>query len=120
MRRGTEIPELKKIIALCEDTARKSGAPIWARVAVLLSKPKRRRVEVNLNTLAKHAPSAKVAAVVPGKILSLGKIGKPFTVAAFRISKPAREKMDAAKCKIIPITELIEKNPKGSGVVIIT
>ncbi len=120
MRRGTEIPELKKTIALCETTARKQHAPIWARVAELLSKPTRRRVEVNLNILAKHAPDAKVAAVVPGKILSLGKIGKPFTAAAFRVSKPAARKMTEAKCVVMTVAELVQKNPKGSGVVIIT
>ncbi len=120
MRRGTEIPELKRLIALCEKTARKDKAPIWARVAELLSKPTRRRIEVNLNALAKHAPNAKVAAVVPGKILSLGKIGKPFAVSAFRVSKPAAAKLAAANCRVVPLEELVSKNPKGSGIVIVT
>ncbi|MFH1106826.1 MAG: 50S ribosomal protein L18e [Candidatus Micrarchaeota archaeon] len=120
MRKGTEIPELKRLIATLERTSRKNSAPIWARVAKLLSRPTRRRVEVNINTLAKHAPPAKVAAVVPGKILSLGTIGKPFTVAAFRVSKPARGKLEKAKCKIMTIEALVEQNPKGSGIVILT
>jgi large subunit ribosomal protein L18e len=42
-----------------------------------------------------------------------------LTVAAFDISDKAKQKLEAVKAKYITISELLEKNPKGSNVRII-
>jgi large subunit ribosomal protein L18e len=58
-------------------------------------------------------------AVVPGKVLGVGRIEHPLNVAAVAFSKLARTKILKAKGKCLSFYELMEKNPKGSQVKII-
>jgi large subunit ribosomal protein L18e len=57
--------------------------------------------------------------IVPGKVLGTGNIDHPVTVAAFDISDTAKAKLGKIKAQYLTITELLEKNPKGSNVKII-
>jgi large subunit ribosomal protein L18e len=71
-----------------------------------------------LSKLNRHTKKADVV-IVPGKILGTGSIDHAVTVAAFDISDTAKAKLEAVKAKYLTITELLEKNPKGSNVKII-
>jgi large subunit ribosomal protein L18e len=57
--------------------------------------------------------------VVPGKVLGAGIIEHPISVAASAFSEQAQSKILVAKGKCLTIPQLMEKNPKGSGVKII-
>jgi large subunit ribosomal protein L18e len=57
--------------------------------------------------------------VVPGKVLGAGAIEHPVNVAAFAFSEKAQSKILKAKGKCLTIPQLMEGNPKGSGVKII-
>ena len=57
--------------------------------------------------------------MVPGKVLGAGKIDHPVSVAAFAFSEQARSKILKAKGKCLFISDLVKKNPKGTGVKII-
>jgi large subunit ribosomal protein L18e len=99
---------------------KKEGAkqPIWAALADGLCSSRKNRSEVNLdkiNTLTK----AKDTVVVAGKVLGQGQLDHEVTVACFKASGSAKEKVEKAKGTVITIKELVAKNPKGTRVVIL-
>ncbi|NPA86977.1 MAG: 50S ribosomal protein L18e [Candidatus Diapherotrites archaeon] len=117
-RTGPTNPYLRGLIIDLEIAARKNDAPIWKRVAELLSRSTRRRIEVNVGKIDRVSKEGDVV-VVPGKVLGAGTIGKKVTVAAWRFTPAAKQKIEAAGGKAISIYELLRQNPKGSGVVIV-
>ena len=117
-RTGPTNPYLRGLIIDLEIAARKNQAPIWKRVAELLSRSTRKRIEVNVGKLNKLLNEGDVA-VVPGKVLGGGVINKKITVAAWRFTPAAKQKIEAAGGKAISIYDLLRENPKGSKVVII-
>ena len=117
-RTGPTNPYLRGLIIDLEIAARKNNAPIWKRVADLLSKSTRQRIEVNVGKISKIAKEGDVV-VVPGKVLGGGKIDKKVVVAAWRFTPSARVKIESAGGRALSIYELLRENPKGSKVVII-
>ncbi|MCD4666256.1 50S ribosomal protein L18e [archaeon] len=109
--------ELIKLIRELKKASTKNKVNIWKRVASDLEKPTRIRRKVNIYKINKFTKEGE-AAVIPGKVLSLGELAKPLTIAAYQFSDKAKEKINQ-KGKAISISELINKNPKGSKVRII-
>jgi len=110
---GPTNPVLRELILLLRK--RKEG--VWRRAAELLSRPTRRRVEVNLGKINRYADKGTL--LVPGVVLASGSLEKPVTVAAFRFSEQARKKILEAGGRPIGIKELLEENPEGKGVTIL-
>jgi len=54
--------------------------------------------------------------IVPGKVLGSGVITKRVSVAAWKFSKSAREKIEKAGGRVMSIRELMSENPKGTNV----
>jgi large subunit ribosomal protein L18e len=98
--------------------SRKQEAPIWGVIAERLQRPSRSWAEVNLSRIARVAPKGATI-VVPGKVLGSGALGHAVTVAAVSFSGSARAKIEAAGGKPLTILELLEKVPKGTGVMIV-
>jgi large subunit ribosomal protein L18e len=92
-------------------------AAIWSRVAEDLEKPTRKRRIVNLYKLNKYTKGGEIV-VVPGKVLAVGDIDHPITVAAWAFSGNAAEKINK-KGKAIAINDLIKDSPKGKKIRII-
>ncbi len=111
-------PELIELIRFLRKQSRENKAEIWRDVAERLAKPRRKRLSVNLSCLERNTQK-KEAVVVPGKVLSAGKLSHPITVTAFAFSAVAKEKISAANGKCLSFSDLIKKNPKGSNVKII-
>lgn len=86
----------------------------WLGVANLLTG----KIAVNLDKIEKESKEGDTI-VVPGKILSMGKISKKIKIAAMNFSEAAREKLKNAKCEIVSLEEEIKKNPEARGVKII-
>lgn len=118
MQAGPERPYTQRLVAQLERSARKNAAPIWAAAAHRLKGAARKRPEVNLLDLNRHAPRGATA-LVPGKLLSLGTLDHPVTVAAFAASAPARAKVQAAGGRLLKIEELLAQNPKGTNVILL-
>ncbi len=114
VKKGSTNSHLVALIALLEKAAKKNKAPIWKRIAVLLSRPTRRRAEVSLVKISKFEGTV----IVPGKVLSTGN-GSKVTVAALSFSGKAREKLIKAGGKAISIPQLLESNPSGKNVLIL-
>ncbi|MGB9674709.1 MAG: 50S ribosomal protein L18e [Nanopusillaceae archaeon] len=109
---------LRRLIHLLKKEGRKNNANIWIYVAELLNRPTRRRVEVNLGKLNKYTKDGDVI-IVPGKLLASGVFNKKITIAAWKYSVSAKEKVEKVGSKLITIEELLKANPKGSNVKII-
>ena len=106
---------LQQLAETLKKQSYESNAPIWRDVAERLNKPRRQKVEVNLSDINKHAQDGG-AIVVPGIVLGNGELTKSVSIAAWRFSTSAMEKIKKAKCKPITIEELVKINPKGTGV----
>jgi large subunit ribosomal protein L18e len=110
-------PQLQKLIEELKTAAAKEEAPIWKRVAVDLERPSRERRAVNLSRI-NRTTKANETVVVPGKVLSMGELDHSVTVAAAQFSGQARDKI-SKKGSAITITELMQKQPKGTNIRII-
>lgn len=117
-RTGPTNTVLTELILTLERASNREDAPIWSSVAYELKKPTRKRVCVNVGKISKYVKDGDVV-VVPGRVMGLGRIDKKITVAAWAFSTSAKEKVDAAGGRAVGILNLLEENPKGSGVKII-
>lgn len=117
-RTGPTNPYLKKLIEELRGQSFKNKTPIWKDVAERLNKPRRSKIEINLSRLDGIVDDGDVV-VVPGNVLGDGELNKKITVAAWRFSPSAQEKIKKSKSKIMTIDELMKENPKGSGVKIL-
>jgi large subunit ribosomal protein L18e len=106
---------LKNLVRDLKKLHRKENAGLWKRLADELERPTRQRREVNLFTIDLTANDNETI-VVPGKVLGEGELNKPVSVAAFKFSESAREKIVRAKGKILTIADLMKSNPKGKNV----
>lgn len=112
-------PNTRALINALQKTSRKHDVGIWKRVAELLARPTRKRPAVNIGKIGRFTKDGDVV-VVPGKVLGSGSLPHKVTVAALNASAGARSVIVSAGGSLISINELISKEPKGKGVVIIT
>jgi large subunit ribosomal protein L18e len=93
----------------------KTKIKIWKTVSKKLSGPRRNRVNANLYRINKKTKKNDTI-VVPGKVLGMGELDHTLTIACLESSKIAKKKVESSGSKLISIEELLEHNPKGSGV----
>lgn len=110
----TTNPERKKLIIKLW----RSKSKLWRRIAKELNKKNKVRREVNVGKIEKHAKEGETI-IVPGKVLGNGDVNKRITVAGFKFSKSAENKIKKAGGKTISIEELFEKNKEGKKIKII-
>ena len=106
-------PQMQNLLSNLQAAGR--NVALWKKVHKDLSRPSRQRSCVNLFKIAKHAREGETV-VVPGKILSVGELGRAVTVAAYQCSAAAKQKIIDAKGQVLTIEELLAKNPKGQKV----
>ena len=92
--------------------------PIWTRLAEDLESSRKNRAEVNLDKI-NMLTKAKDTVVVAGKVLGKGTLDHEVTIACFKISESAKEKIEKSKSSVITLKELVVKNPKGTRVMIL-
>ena len=96
----------------------KSKAPAYRRAYEILSRPRRKRVAVNISKINRYTQPNDVV-LVPGKVLGAGALEHPVTIAAFSFSYTAKEKIESVGGRAIHILQLLHENPQGRGVKII-
>ncbi len=119
MRTGPTNVYLKGLIESLRKHSFEKDTPIWKVVAEKLANSRRRRVEINISDIERNMEKDGIA-VVPGVVLSSGEITKPVTVAAWRFTPTAKEKIKKSGGKCIDIEDLVKENPKGTDVKILT
>ncbi|RLF49911.1 MAG: 50S ribosomal protein L18e [Thermoplasmata archaeon] len=108
-------PQLVSTIKMLKKKAWENKARIWKDLAERLERSLSNWAEVNLSRIERCAKDGDVI-IVPGKLLGTGVLTKKVTIAAWKVTKSAREKVEKVGGKVISYAELIEKNPKGSGI----
>lgn len=109
---------LNALVQALKKQSNEQKVHIWKRLATDLEKPTRRSREVNLSRINLHAKPDETI-VVAGKVLGGGELDHKVTVAAFKFSQSALDKIKESKGEAYSIWELIKKNPKGAKVRII-
>ena len=109
---------LKNLIDGLRRKSFESKVPMWKDIAEKLDRPTRKKVEVNIADIERNTEKNDVV-IVPGIVLSDGELSKPITIAAWKFSSKAREKIEKSKGKILTIEGLAEEKPKGTGVKIL-
>ncbi len=115
---GPTSVQTRMLVRFLRKAAKDNNSPIWRYVADLISKPRRKRVEVNLYRIDRVASEGDTI-LVPGKLLGVGRMNKRVTVAAWKYSKSALEALERSGCEAITIPDLVRRNPKGSNVKIV-
>lgn len=93
----------------------KTKIKIWKDISRKLSGPRRNRVKANLYRINKWTKKGDII-IVPGKILGMGDLDHTLIIACLESSKSAKKKIESSGSKLISIEELVEQNPRGSGV----
>ena len=109
---------LIKLVAELKKRSNEQEADIWRRVADDLERPTRQRRVVNLSSISRYTKENEII-VVPGKVLGSGDLEHKVTISAFSFSDGAKEKIEKAGSKIVPLLELSKENPSGKGIRII-
>ena len=91
----------------------------WKRVAGILSGPRRKSIDFNLQEISKNAKEGENI-LIPGKVLSQGEMEKKVKIIALNFSGKAKEKLSKSKNEIVTIieetiVEEIKKNPGAKG-----
>jgi large subunit ribosomal protein L18e len=108
---------LRTLIQELKLAAAKEQAPIWKRIAQDLERPTRERRAVNLSRINRFTKENETV-IVPGKVLSVGELDHKVTIAAFRFSKVAKDKINKAGAALT-IKELLQKHPPAKDLKII-
>lgn len=111
-------PNLTELIRNLKDKSYNEEVAIWKDVARRLERSTRRRVEVNLSDINRVSKEEQTL-LVPGKVLANGNIDHKVSIVALNFSKTGQEKIEEAGGECISISEIIEKNPKGSNIKIV-
>ena len=111
-------PNLMELIANLKDKSYNEEVAIWKDVAKRLERSTRRQAEVNLSDINRVSNKDQTV-LVPGKVLANGQLDHKVSIAALNFSKAAQEKIEKSGGKCISISEIIEKNPKGSNIKIV-
>ncbi|MFX1481305.1 MAG: 50S ribosomal protein L18e [Promethearchaeota archaeon] len=93
----------------------KTKIKIWRTISKKLSGPRKNRISPNLYRINKNTKKNDII-VIPGKVLGMGDLDHTLTIACLDCSSTARKKIESSGSQLISIEELLEKNPKGSGV----
>jgi len=113
-RTGPTNPELRNLIQELKKKSIEHKVNIWKRIANDLERPTRKRRIVNLYRINKYTKKGETV-IIPGKVLAVGDLDHPVTVAAFSFSGSAFDKINKVG-KTIPINELIKESPKGKRI----
>ncbi len=118
MRTGPTNEELKRLIEELRKKAYADNTLIWRRIADDLSKPTRQRRTINLSRINLYTKQDETV-IVPGKVLSSGELDHSLTIAAWKFSEQAKQKIEKANSKAISIVEIMKENIKGKRIKII-
>jgi len=116
-RTGPTDINLRRLIRYLRKKSNEENVKIWKDIAWRLERPRRQKAEVNISKINRHTKEGDII-VVPGSVLGAGDLDHKVIVAAWKFSEKAKEKIIQAGGEAITIEDLIERNPRGSGVII--
>ncbi len=111
-------PRTPVLIEILKEESRLNEVAIWRDVAKRLENPGRNYAQVNLSKINRYAKDGETV-LIAGKVLGSGLLDKAVTVAAYNFSITAMEKIKGLGGKCLTIEQIMEENPKGSGIKIL-
>ena len=117
-RTGPTNPVLVSIITELKKKSSEQSVNLWKRIAIDLERPTRQRRAVNLSRINRYSQENDFV-VVPGKVLGSGILEHKLTISAYQFSDQAKDKLEKAGAKIIPLMQLCRENPEGKKIRII-
>jgi len=108
----TEIEKRKKrksnpeIITLI-NLLKKQKAPIFKAVAAIITRPRRKKVAVNIEKINKLTKDGSIA-VIPGKVLAKGELDHEAVIVALKFSETAKKKLEK-KANLLSFYDFIQK-----------
>lgn len=87
----------------------------WVKIAHLLSKPTKKRPDLNLEEINKNSKEKEIV-LIAGKVLSLGDIDKKIKIVALGFSEKTKEKLVKLKIPFSYIIDEIKENPDAKGI----
>ncbi len=115
---GTTNPNITNLINQLKKKSSETNTALWKTIAEKLEKSRRSRISVNISKINRNSSSDEII-VVPGKVLSIGKLEQSVTIAALDFSEKAKIKVKEAKGVALSLEELLEQNPTVSKIRII-
>lgn len=114
-RTGPTNPILQSLIQELKKRGNEQSINLWRRVATDLERPTRQRRIVNLSSISRYTKENEII-IIPGKVLGSGDLKHKITISAFQFSNGAREKLERAGARIVPLLELSKENPSGKRI----
>ncbi|MFX1568047.1 MAG: 50S ribosomal protein L18e [Promethearchaeota archaeon] len=93
----------------------KTKINIWRKISKKLSGPRKNRIKANLYRINKKTNKNDII-VIPGKVLGIGELDHSLTIACLEYSQSAKKKIESSGSTLLSIEELMNQNPKGTGV----
>ena len=93
----------------------KTKINIWRKISKKLSGPRKNRIKANLYRINKKTKKNDII-VIPGKVLGIGELDHSLTIACLEYSQSAKKKIESSGSTLLSIDELMNQNPKGTGV----
>lgn len=113
---NVEKSNIKEWLKTLADGARsEQNGKLSKRLYGLVAVPRRRRRSINLSKININTKEGDNV-VVPGKVLSSGKIGHSVNISAIEFSADALNGLNEAKCKVVDIKKMLGR--KGVRVII--
>ena len=115
MRTGPTDENLKSLLAALKAKGHGDKSAFLLRIARDLGRSTRQRRIVNLSRINRHSKDGETV-VVPGKVLAAGELSHPVTIAAWKFSEQALDKIRKSKSKAIKIPELVAGELEGKRI----
>ncbi len=118
MKTGPTNEQLNGLLVELNARGHSDNSPLLLRLEKDLGRSTRQRRVVNLSRINRYTKDGETV-VVPGKVLASGELDHAVTIAAWKFSEQALDKIQKSKSRAMLISELVNAEIKGKRVRII-
>jgi large subunit ribosomal protein L18e len=112
MKRIQERNDINAWLALLTPSAAKEGKSFREKLYKMVSKPRRARVSVNIYKLERMSKEGE-RVIIPGKVLSDGKLTHKVKIAALNYSAGAKKEITNSGSEMVTLESLLKEKAKG-------
>ncbi len=110
MKINVERTDIKSWLDTLKSASRDNHyAALYKRLHKMVAVPKRRRVSVNVYKINKYSKDGDNV-IVPGKVLSIGKLDHKVNIAAIEFSQGAMMRIKESNSKVMKLEDIIKLN----------
>ena len=118
MKINAEKPVVKEWLATLSAAAKgERYQKLWKRIYRLVEVPARKRRSINISKLEITTKEGENV-IVPGKVLSNGKISHRINIAAMEFSDSALKSLKDANCNVVSIKDMVSDKSRSVRVIV--